>query len=138
MSVPATNAFPPAPRSTSARTASSASARSHASKSASYIANVIALCASGRSKVTHSAGPRSSVRTSPLTTGLELGVATRPASRSTSAVCSPSSGAARRTVPGVSESFTGIPRPRTVPSSGCSIVTSISRARVCGSANTSA
>ena len=40
--------------------------------------------------------------------------------------------------PGVAESFTGIPSPRTVPSSGCSIVTSIPRARVCGSANTSA
>ncbi len=60
MSVPATNAFPPAPRSTIARTSSSPSARSHASNSSSYIANVIALWASGRSKVTHAAGPRTS------------------------------------------------------------------------------
>ncbi len=60
MSVPATNALPPAPRSTSARTSSSASARSQASNSSSYIANVIALCASGRLNVTHAAGPRTS------------------------------------------------------------------------------
>jgi hypothetical protein len=64
MSVPATNAFPPAPRSTSARTDSSASASSQRSYSASYIANVIALRARGRLNVTHSAGPRRSATTS--------------------------------------------------------------------------
>jgi hypothetical protein len=58
MSVPATNAFPPAPRSTSTRTSSSASASSQRANSASYIAKVIALRAWGRLKVTHAAGPR--------------------------------------------------------------------------------
>ena len=55
MSVPATNALPPAPRRTSTRTSSSASTASQCATSASYIAKVIALCASGRSNVTHAA-----------------------------------------------------------------------------------
>src|SRR5262245_17095540 len=57
MSVPATNALPPAPRSTRTRTAASPSTRSQASTSASYIPQVIALRASGRLKVSVATGP---------------------------------------------------------------------------------
>src|SRR5918997_2390685 len=53
-----------------------------------------------------------------------------------SSVCSPSRGAGCRILPGVSLSLTGMPRPFTVPSTGCSISTTISRARVCGSSKT--
>jgi hypothetical protein len=53
MSVPATNARPPAPLSTITRTLWSASTASQQSTSWSYISNVIALRASGRSNVTH-------------------------------------------------------------------------------------
>ena len=112
MSVPATNALSPAPRSTSTRTSSSASARSQHANSSSYIANVIALCASGRSNVIHAAGPR----TLPLDAhSAAISASENPASRSTSAVCSPSSGAGRRIAPGVSLSFTGMPSVRSCP-----------------------
>jgi crotonobetainyl-CoA:carnitine CoA-transferase CaiB-like acyl-CoA transferase len=57
MSVPATKARPPAPRSTSTRTPASASTRSHASTSAAYISHVMALRASGRLKVRIASGP---------------------------------------------------------------------------------
>src|SRR3982751_3786875 len=57
MSVPATNALPPAPRRTRTRIAASVSTRSQASTSASYIAQVIALRASGRLKVSVAIGP---------------------------------------------------------------------------------
>src|SRR3954466_2909674 len=66
MSVPATNALPPAPRRTTALTASSASTASQCSTSRSYIANVIALCASGRSNVSQAAKPRRSNVTSAM------------------------------------------------------------------------
>src|SRR4051795_11583416 len=69
MSVPATNARPPAPRSTSTRTPSSSSARLQASSSPSYIANVIALRASGRLNSTVSTAP-SWVTSRSLTAGL--------------------------------------------------------------------
>ncbi len=59
MSVPATNALP-APVSTSARTPRSASASRAASARPSYIANVIALRASGRLNVTQTTSPRRS------------------------------------------------------------------------------
>src|SRR6476469_7151033 len=57
MSVPATNALPPAPLKISTRIVSSPSTRSHAATSASYIAHVIALRASGRLKVSVAIGP---------------------------------------------------------------------------------
>src|SRR5262245_52232121 len=57
MSVPETNAFPPAPLRISTRIASSPSTRSHASTSASYISHVIALRASGRLNVRIASGP---------------------------------------------------------------------------------
>src|SRR5581483_9736868 len=57
MSVPATNALPPAPRSTSSLTPASASTRSHAATSASYISQVIALRAPGRLNVSVAIGP---------------------------------------------------------------------------------
>src|SRR3954471_16072270 len=64
MSVPATNALPPAPRRTMTLSSSSASTASQCSTSWSYIANVIALCASGRSNVTQATFPRRSNVTS--------------------------------------------------------------------------
>src|SRR6185503_14580620 len=51
MSVPDTNALPPAPLRMKTRTCGSASTFSHALTSASYIAHVIALRACGRLKV---------------------------------------------------------------------------------------
>ena len=60
MSVPATNALPPAPRRTIVRMSSSASTVSQCATSWSYISNVIALCASGRLNVTQAALPRTS------------------------------------------------------------------------------
>src|SRR5215468_12436248 len=51
MSVPETNALPPAPLRMKTRTCESASTVSHALTSASYIAHVIALRACGRLKV---------------------------------------------------------------------------------------
>src|SRR5262245_53032079 len=57
MSVPDTNALPPAPFRINTRIASSPSTRSHASTSASYIAHVIALRASGRLNVRIASGP---------------------------------------------------------------------------------
>src|SRR5437870_708382 len=57
MSVPETKALPPAPRMISTRRLSSPSTRSHASTSASYISQVIALRASGRLKVRIARGP---------------------------------------------------------------------------------
>ena len=56
MSVPATKASPVA-RITNTRMAGSASTRSQASTSASYIAHVIALPASGRLNVKNATGP---------------------------------------------------------------------------------
>src|SRR2546427_3885706 len=56
MSVPDTNALPPAPRRMKTRTCGSASTFSHAASSASYIANVIALRASGRLNVRNANG----------------------------------------------------------------------------------
>src|SRR6185369_6065324 len=60
MSVPDTNACPPAPRRISTRIDASASTRSHAATSASYIAHVIALRASGRLNVRIASGPSTS------------------------------------------------------------------------------
>ena len=91
MSVPATNALPPAPRSTSTRTSSSASASSQRANSASYMAKVIALRASGRLNVIHAAGPRALPRRRSQRRDLRVGEA-RLAQHL--AVCSPSSGAA--------------------------------------------
>jgi hypothetical protein len=51
MSVPETNAFPPAPLRMKTRTWGLVSTSSHARRSASYIAHVIALRACGRLKV---------------------------------------------------------------------------------------
>src|SRR5580765_6575059 len=56
MSVPATNALPPAPFRMSTLMAASPSARSHASTSASYMRHVIALRASGRLNVSVASG----------------------------------------------------------------------------------
>ena len=126
MSVPATNALPPAPRRTITRTSSSASTRSQHATSSSYIANVIALCASGRLNVTQAVLPR------------DLVVDAHPSSARISSLCSPSSGAGRRIEPGVALSLIGMPSPYTVPASGCSISTTISRASVCGSLTTCA
>src|SRR3954454_10710298 len=64
MSVPETNARPPAPRSTSTRMSSSASISSQWACSASYIANVIALCACGRLNVITAVAPRRSYSSS--------------------------------------------------------------------------
>src|SRR3954471_24578082 len=64
MSVPATNALPPAPRRTMTFSSSSASTASQCWTSWSYIANVIALWASGRSNVTRATFPRRSNVTS--------------------------------------------------------------------------
>src|SRR5437899_5292576 len=62
MSVPLAKARSPAPRSTSTRTAGSASSAAHASWSASYISNVIELRASGRLKVSSAVDPSRSTR----------------------------------------------------------------------------
>src|SRR5438094_5072121 len=64
MSVPATNALPPAPRRINTRIVASESARSHASTSASYIRHVMALRASGRLKVSVASGASTSNRVS--------------------------------------------------------------------------
>jgi hypothetical protein len=68
MSVPAAKASP-APRTTNTRTVSSASARSQASTSASYIAQVRALRASGRLNVRNAIEPMDSYRASEVDTG---------------------------------------------------------------------
>ncbi len=60
MSVPATNALPPAPRRMSTRASGSASTRSQAASSPSYIAQVIAFRAWGRLNVTSLSGPSAS------------------------------------------------------------------------------
>src|ERR1041384_1301503 len=57
MSVPATNALPPAPRRINTRIAPSSSTRSQARISASYISQVIALRDSGRLNVRIASGP---------------------------------------------------------------------------------
>ena len=57
MSVPATKAFPPAPRRTMTRTAASLSSAPQNSTRASYIGQVMALRASGRLNVTVAMGP---------------------------------------------------------------------------------
>src|SRR6266702_2169286 len=62
ISVPLVNARSPAPRSTTTRTPGSRSRRSQASWSASYIAKVIALRASGRLMVTTATAPSCSRR----------------------------------------------------------------------------
>jgi hypothetical protein len=62
----------------------------------------------------------------------------KPASRSTSSVCSPSCGARRETSGGVALILIGEPRVLTFPSVGCSVSTTMSRAMTCGSANTCA
>src|SRR5688572_4870127 len=67
MSVPATNASP-APRSTSTRMSASRSTSSHRAASASYIAQVIALRASGRLKVRNAMGPSDANSTSGVAT----------------------------------------------------------------------
>ena len=74
MSVPETNARPPAPRRTRTRIPSSASTSSQRSWSASYIAKVIALRACGRLKVMTAVDPR------------------RSKSRSSSAMCAEAGG----------------------------------------------
>ena len=66
MSVPATNAFPPAPRRSSTRTSGSASARSHASTSAEYMSQVIAFRASGRLNVSVAIGPLTAYSACPV------------------------------------------------------------------------
>ena len=60
MSVPETNARPPAPRNTTTRTSSSASISSQRATRPSYIANVIALRACGRLNVINATAPRRS------------------------------------------------------------------------------
>src|SRR5688572_28058826 len=67
MSVPATNASP-APRSTSTRMSASRSTSSHRAASASYIAQVMALRASGRLKVRNAMGPSDANSTSGVAT----------------------------------------------------------------------
>src|SRR5262245_30422842 len=67
MSVPATNA-PPAPRSTKTRKPGSASTRSQAETSASYMPHVMALRASGRLKVRKATGPSMSKSVSEVDT----------------------------------------------------------------------
>src|SRR2546422_711416 len=62
-----------------------------------------------------------------------MSVADRPRSFSTRSVCSPASGAADRTLPGVSESLIAIPTWRTRPWVGCSASTIICRWLICGS-----
>src|SRR5207245_5857489 len=57
MSVPATNALPPAPVNTTARTERSALIAAQASTNSSYMFHVSALRASGRLKVIHLTGP---------------------------------------------------------------------------------
>src|SRR5262245_46231541 len=66
MSVPATNAFSPAPVRTRTRISSCAATCSQTRTSASYIAHVIALRASGRLNVTHATAPRCSYNTCPV------------------------------------------------------------------------
>ena len=73
MSVPATNALPPAPRSTKTRTESSASTSSHASVRRWYMAQVIAFRASGRLKVRVSTGPSRVMSASVVSTSNLLG-----------------------------------------------------------------
>lgn len=57
MSVPATNALPPAPRKVATRTDGSERMRSQASANCSYIVQVMALRALGRSNVTWAMPP---------------------------------------------------------------------------------
>src|SRR5256885_16030500 len=65
MSVPATNAWPPAPRKVTTRTAASPESRWQISTSASYIAHVIALRAAGRSNTTRATPSATVSRTVP-------------------------------------------------------------------------
>src|SRR3979490_2986117 len=64
MSVPATKATSPAPRSTITRMSESVSATSHAATRSVYICQVKALRCSGRLKVTRNTGPSRSTSTS--------------------------------------------------------------------------
>ena len=99
MSVPATNAFSPAPRSTSTFTSSSAS-------TASQRANSVLVHRERHRVERLGAVERHPLgRSAPLVQHLahasaSISSSAKPASRSTSAVCSPSSGAGRRTEPG--------------------------------------
>src|SRR5688572_6804729 len=73
MSVPATKACPPAPRSVATRTEPSAARRSQIATSASYIGHVIALRAAGRSN-TMAATPSARLRrTSPSSVAIGKG-----------------------------------------------------------------
>src|SRR5262245_52410529 len=65
MSVPAMNDLPPAPRNTTARTPVSLRSVAQISPSCSYICQVMALRAAGRSNVTWTTSPLRSVRTLP-------------------------------------------------------------------------
>src|SRR5215216_3090918 len=65
ISVPATKALLPAPRNTATLTPSSLRMRAQIAPSCSYMRHVIALRASGRSKVTVAAPPSQTRRTSP-------------------------------------------------------------------------
>src|SRR5262245_36245366 len=68
MSVPATNAWPPAPRSTRTRIASSASTSAQARARPSYMLHVSALRAAGRLKVSVMIGPSRAIRISSVPT----------------------------------------------------------------------
>ena len=129
MSVPATNAFSPAPRSTSdADVVVGVDASRSAANSASYIANVIALCASGRLNVTHAAGPRRSY-------GRQRSISRRARAQDLVGVLAQQRRRPADRARRVAELHRDAERV-TVPSTGCSTRTSISRACVCGSANT--
>jgi len=90
MSVPATNAFSPAPRITAVRTVGSASTVSHASCDASHMSQVMALRDTGRLKVMKAA---------------------EPAPRSNSSVSAPKRGDPRRILAGVLLTLRGIREP---------------------------
>src|SRR5215468_3662756 len=72
MSVPATNALPPAPRRTSTRTEESRSTSSQTSLKRSYMFHVIALRAAGRLNVRVTMGPSRSIRPSSALLSLVL------------------------------------------------------------------
>jgi hypothetical protein len=65
MSVPAMKALPPAPRNTATRSPSSLRICAQASPSCSYMRQVMALRAAGRSKITVATSPSRPWRTSP-------------------------------------------------------------------------
>src|SRR3954447_10540019 len=80
MSVPETNALPPAPRRIHTRIASLSSARSHASTRPSYMSHVIALRASGRLKVRKASGPSTVHCVVPASDNLVIGFSMKAAS----------------------------------------------------------